>query len=975
MVRRRFRIVHAVLLTTAITAGVLTFRAIGETRFQAAVDTARRELLRGRQAKGLAAIEAALWWQPDSPAALRIAGECSEGLRKFADALGWFLRVPLTRDPDAVAARLGAARLLTSQLGRPSDAEAEYRRILAIVPENLDAEEGLADLLGLTSRRWESIPHLIRVFRGGRCRVEQLTLLGAERGAHLAPDLWQQWLKANPADPLVNLAASWQDLEDNDREQALQHLHRAVAGRPELTEAHVRIGELLVDAGRHDEIPAWHRQLPLNADEFPGIWVIRGAWAEHAAQPEAAIRCYAEAVRRNPHRSDAGYRLAQLLQSSGRAVLSEPFLRQCAALQELSARESLLLNSEHTSLTPLFRMVEQLELLGRYSEAWGWSRIAAEFDAKAEWPREAIRRLDERLTGKPVWTDPRLNPANAFPFDDFPLPDWSDRVPAVVPEPAPEASPQIHFSETTRGLDFRYFNSGDPAQPGQFMYEFTGGGIAVLDFDSDSWPDLLLTQGCRWPPDPAQTEHLDQMFRNQSDGSFSNVTAVSGIHENSFSQGVSAGDVNSDGFVDFVVANIGLNRLFINHGDGTFQSELISGDAGRWTTSCAVADLNGDAFPDIYAANYVVAEDVFERMCQHKDGVPRMCAPFDFPGSPDEVYLNSGDGGLQLPDEASGLTNLSGKGLGVVAADFDGSGRISLFVANDLVENFFLVNQTATRGGMPRFVESAVPAGLAFSAEGRAQGCMGIALGDATEDGRLDLLVTNFLQEPNAFYVQSEGLLFSDEIARSGMRESSLLQLGFGTQFLDADLDGHLDLMVTNGNVDDHRDYGRPWQMPPQLFRNSGRGRFHELPADSLGSYFSGRYLGRALARLDWNRDGAEEAVVGHLDAPVTLLTNTTTAQGHFIAVQLRGVRSERDAVGAILTWESRQLRMTAQVTAGDGYQASNQRHVILGLGRDESQGKLTVRWPSGITDELTIVPRDQYLLLVEGSGRLLTLP
>jgi tetratricopeptide (TPR) repeat protein len=933
--------------------------------------SSRFALTTRRHGEALEFARAALWWCPQSDDARLVAGDSERLQGNYQAAVGWYDKLPLGPSPETINAHVAAAYLLLEHLAQPTAAEERFRRVLEIDPQHAKAIEGLADVLGLTARRWEAIPYLLRLLKQERNRVEHLTLLGAESGAHPSPELWQAWNHNQPDDPLVNLVMAWEARNADDPKEAERCLRNAIKGRPDLVEAQARLGELLVVSGRISELPDWDRGLPAAADEFPQVWTTRAEWARRYGNERGAIRCYAEALRRNPNLTKANYQLAQLLLARGDTTRATPFLIQSTALQELSARESVLLNAEHTSLQPLKRVVEQLEKLGRLWEAWGWSRYAQQLDPSAEWPRKAVAHFKAVLTDDSPWTQQTSSPAAGLATAEFPVPDWqSFRSQETTPSSATaNAVARIQFSEVAAsvGLDFQYFNGGDAATPGQYMYEFSGGGVAVVDYDSDGRPDLYFTQGCRWPPQSSQQEFLDQLYRNHEGKYFEKVTGQAEIRENAFGQGVAAGDLNGDGFVDILVGNIGRNTLLMNNGDGTFREEHLAVDPGRWTTSCVIADLNGDSWPDIYAANYVEAPDVFERMCQHQDGVPRMCAPFDFPASPDEFYLNQGDGQFLEYAAVAGMANSSGKGLGVVVGDFQGRGQLDLFVANDLEGNFYFNNQTPERGKPPQFVEEGIPRGVAFGAEGRAQGSMGIAAGDASEDGLLDLLVTNFLHEGSAFYVQRPGGQFSDDIVQSGLREPSLLQLGFGTQFLDADLDGHLDLIVTNGYVDDHRAYGRPYHMPTQFFRNIGGGRFQELPASPLGPFFKGAYLGRGLARLDWNRDGAEDVVISHLDSPAALLINTTPARGNFIALHLKGVQSERDAIGATLTLTIGQKQIVRQVTAGDGYQASNERVVVFGFSKDESPGPLTVRWPSGISQRFTDLPSNQHVILIEG--------
>jgi hypothetical protein len=445
------------------------------------------------------------------------------------------------------------------------------------------------------------------------------------------------------------------------------------------------------------------------------------------------------------------------------------------------------------------------------------------------------------------------------------------------------------------------------------------------------------------------------------------------LQEDDFGQGIAVGDIDGDGFSDLYVANIGPNRLWRNNGDGTFAVVTIGEPHERdWTTSCVIADLNGDALPDVYDVNYLTGPDVFERVCAHPDGAPAMCMPFHFDAQADRLWLNLGDGRFRDATPEVFTVAPEGKGLGVAVWDAHGEGRLSVLVANDTTPNFFFDNVSLNVSDF-RLEDRAIASGLALNADGKATGCMGVALGDVDDDGGIDLLVTNFLAEPNTLYMHIADGMYADQSRQRGLYEPSLGVLGFGAQFLDADLDGRLELFVANGHIDHLRSQGRPYRMPAQLFHWNGRG-FVQVDAAGLGDYFQQSWLARAAARLDWNRDGREDLVVGHLEDPSALLTNTTLAAGSRIAMCLVGTESERDAIGTIVTVRVDERTIVRQLTAGDGYQATNERRLVLGLGRDESIDELEVRWPSGVVQHFGELALYGDTVLVEGKT-LLRLP
>jgi hypothetical protein len=332
------------------------------------------------------------------------------------------------------------------------------------------------------------------------------------------------------------------------------------------------------------------------------------------------------------------------------------------------------------------------------------------------------------------------------------------------------------------------------------------------------------------------------------------------------------------------------------------------------------------------------------------------------------VFVNRGEGTFEDVSDLAGIVAAGSKGLGVLAADLQGDGLLDLFVANDTTANHYFVNATKERGGKLTFEENGLSNGLALDRDGKPQACMGIAVDDANLDGLLDLFVTNFYNESNTLYLQQPGNIFADETRDSGMRAPSFTMLGFGTQFIDGELDGFPDVVMANGHVDDWTYKNMPFKMRPQYFRHTGRGhQFEEVHDVSLGEYFQGEYLGRSLARVDWNRDGREDFAVMHLDAPVALLTNETENTGHYLKISLRGIASARDAIGTTVVAKYAGKTRIRQLTAGDGYQASNERVLIFGLGDAEHVDELSIRWPSGLEQVFTDLPVDQELMILEG--------
>jgi hypothetical protein len=309
-------------------------------------------------------------------------------------------------------------------------------------------------------------------------------------------------------------------------------------------------------------------------------------------------------------------------------------------------------------------------------------------------------------------------------------------------------------------------------------------------------------------------------------------------------------------------------------------------------------------------------------------------------------------------------------GLGVVAADFDRSGHLQLYVSNDVMANLLLVNQSTTPGSVPHYLDEGTLSGTAFDRTGRSQASMGVACDDINGDGLLDLLVGNYYNDCNTIYIQQAGRLFSDQTRELGLRDPSFLLLTFGCQLLDGDLDGYPDLTIANGHVDDFQFRGEPWHMRPQLFRNVDGSRFVELPARRAGSYYQKEYLGRGIALVDWNRDGREEFAVSNIADSASVTVNRTPDPGHWLAVRLVGIESARDAISTEVAVQTAARTRVRQLIGGGGYEASNHKQLVFGLGAAREIQTLRVTWPSGTTQIFTDVPIDCEITLVEGDAR-----
>ncbi|MBW3540938.1 MAG: VCBS repeat-containing protein [Planctomycetes bacterium] len=927
-----------------------------------------------------------------------IAGEAAMREGRYQDAAHYFAAVPRDGSHDSVLAVYSLGEV-QRELGRLSQALECYRYVLEHEPADASTHERLAFVLALTGQRWEARPHFMFLVRHRAWTLDSLVLLGDLERPMEEKEYVRRCVENVPNDVLVQLAAGYLAMAEGRPGEARRRLQQVVGRAPEILSAQAMLGELLLDSEERAFLD-WHARLPGTADEHPDIWFVRGRWARRRGELDVAARCFWETVRRVPSHRRGHYELGQVLISLGDAERAEPFLQRSRRKFALTQALDDALRSRGQNEKALRRIAELMDELGRPWEAWAWATTAAHSFPQALWPRRLVSRVSPKLSEDTPQTLDSARLALRHDFSGFPdhRSLFADRRHRRSRLEADAVSATVRFEDQAEavGLDFVYYNSPDPATKGVRIFEENGGGVAVLDFDRDGRPDLYFTQGAQWNtgddrPTPSET-YRDRLYHNtwrplshdsrqaeneaseperqrQLGGAFRNVTRQARLGCRDYGQGVAAGDFDNDGFPDLYVANIGANRLYRNNGDGTFSdvtegSGLLGDD---WTASCVIADLDGDGIPDLYDVNYLEGEGVYQMICQG-----RACSPGVFTDARDRFFRGTGDGTFASIEGAT--PEAGGKGMGLVAARIGEQEALSLFIANDQVPNFFLRPRWVNGGsGEPdRLVleDRAFVTGLAYDENGLPQACMGIAADDADGNGLIDFFVTNFSDEANTLYLQDAPELFLDATGPAGLVAPSLPYVGWGTQFLDADCNGRPDIVLVNGHVDDYRDEGGMYHMRPQFFDNAGEGRFVELHAEDIGDYFGRRFLGRGLARLDWNGDGRMDFVVSNIGDRACLVTNRSTGTGRFLNVRLHATASARDAIGTVVEAVAQERRWTKQLVAGDGYMASNERLLQFGLGDARAVDEVHVRWPSGRACVLHGVPVDATLHVVEGAQR-----
>ena len=898
---------------------------------------------------------------PSAGQGLWLKGQIAERQGWLDEAIEWLDRIDAKETPLFETAHQHAGELAYHKIGDYALAESLFRQAAEADRGSAPALRRLTEFLGLQSRCWEALPYRIALMRQTPPTAAELFLVSLGDRALADPQAIEEFCRSNPDEAGAQLAWGRVLAARGQADSARRLFQGAARSERHRAESCARWGELWEGLATPAEARAWE-QFAETTSPHPGVWQVRGAQAEARADAVTAARCYAAAARMDGERAVAFYRLGQLLVRLGRETEGERCLERARRLEEYAKSAELAYRvgeAQH-----LQRAIVAAEACGLMVEAWGW---AVRLDA--EYPSATTRPQVERLLGAlppvpAVRSDERWNPARAIDLSSL---DQSVTLPnPAASQPSSDPGVPLLFEETT--VDFQYDNGGDPARGLVRMYEITGGGVAVLDYDLDSHPDLYLPQGGTWDAGDSRPQ-TDRLFRLSEVRGAVDVTESARLSERGFSVGATVGDFDNDGFPDVYVTNAGQNRLFHNLGDGTFVERsqaagLIDND---YSASAVLADLSGDGLADLYVVNYLAGEDLWTRVCGGADGIPRSCLPQSFPAARDRFWWNRGDGRFTDESARSGVGELAGKGLGIVAADFAQRGQLDLYIANDVGPNFLLERTGVDDSGVPRFQDIGLVSGVALDGQGHALSSMGVTAGDADGDGRLDLFVTNFEQEASSFYRQIAPLQFVETTAAQGLVDKPLALVGWGTQWFDADLDGHLDLALTNGHVNNLADHGKPYRMPSRLFRNRGDGRMQMDRDREAGDYFSRLVLGRGMARWDGDRDGREDLVVTHLDRPPVLLWNRTPTTHHGMGFVLTAVQGQRDAIGATVTVRTARGTMVRQLTAGDGNQSTNQRRLLFGLGEQDRILGVAIVWPNGTRQECGPLAVDTEYRWIEG--------
>ncbi len=535
-------------------------------------------------------------------------------------------------------------------------------------------------------------------------------------------------------------------------------------------------------------------------------------------------------------------------------------------------------------------------------------------------------------------------------------------------------APVIRFEDIARqtGVTAADVYGGDHRK--NYIIETTGNGVVIFDYNNDGWPDIFLVNGSRvggFPAGQAPTNHL---YRNNGDGTFTDVTAAAGLTHSGWGQGACVGDYDNDGNLDLLVTYWGQNVLYHNNGNGTFTDVTrkagLSTPNKQWSTGCAFLDYDHDGKADIFIARYVdfhyhqVPKPGQGRWCQWK-GIDVMCGPRGLKGAVNALYHNNGDGTFTDVSHQAGIDHPAGYYCFTpLTGDYSHDGRTDIYVSCDSTPSILYHNN-----GNGTFKDTGPEDGVAFNGDGVEQAGMGVSAGDYLGNGNQDIIKTNFSDDTSTLYLNHGDGNFDDVTDEAGLGNVTRY-LGWGAEFMDFDNSGWPDILLANGHVYpevDGKGLGTSYRERKVAYYNLRNGRFANISSQA-GPALLARHSSRGVATGDLFNDGHLEAVVDNMNQPPSILRNFAPI-GHFISLQLEGVQSNRAALGAEVTLEVAGHKTLQEVRSGGSFISQNDLRLHFGLGRHQKAGLITIRWPSGKVERIHDLPADHYYVIQEGKG------
>lgn len=899
--------------------------------------------------------------------ALRIEAEYQVSEGRFADAAEIAVKLSTLDIRDPVAELLQAFDWHLRG-GKVDSAEQDLQRALELNAMDPRVHRSMAQLLNSQGRRYEAREHVIALARLSAITHRELLSL-IDLGGPFRLVSFEEVVDDTSGTLFELGKARHQFIADENPGAALETLDRLAATTTHAAVEALR-GRVIAEMMDQDRLQAWIKNVPSGIDEHPEYWLAVGLWLIHNDRDAEAVRALGEAVRLDPTDRRSVRAMSAALARLGETEKAKTTQATLATL------DSIFRLATNADAEQTMWIAQQLQTLTRPWESVVWYRQAFQMQGAIE---SRADELNERVARIRAWENEgtideiraaRVTRMLGFDIRTFPLPDLVRTITPRSDQPSVRPQNTLRFRDVAESVGINTtFVSEYPLDVVDFyLYQANGGGLAALDYDLDGRCDLYVVHSGGDPNQP-QSSVANQLFRQAPGGGFVEVAAPSMTADRSYGQGVCAGDLNQDGFTDVLVANIGRNTVYINQGDGTFSEQVDAIDLGgeHWTSSLAVGDLDGDQLPEIVEINYLDDPLIFQQKCLGKQ---LNCTPQRFRAATDRIFRTRGDGTYSLWQSAEQIDELPNYGFGAVIANFDAQAGNDVFISNDGDVNHYWKSSRVSDGySQPyQLQELAGVAGCGIGKSGISQACMGIASGDFDRNGLLDLMITNFHNEPVNLFLQNDSGFFVDEALKYGLAQPSKDVLGFGTQAADFDNDGWLDLAVLNGHIYDASYADIPFRMVSQLFRGS-RGAFSLQDAKTAGTYWDRPQLARTLALWDFNRDGRMDLVASHLDQPIAILQNNSE-EGNWLQLELVGVASERDAIGAGVVVHAGGERWSGWQTGGDGYMCTNEPLIHFGIGGGVKEiEKVEIDWPSGTTQVINSIQPNARYLVVEGES------
>jgi hypothetical protein len=536
---------------------------------------------------------------------------------------------------------------------------------------------------------------------------------------------------------------------------------------------------------------------------------------------------------------------------------------------------------------------------------------------------------------------------------------------AVARQKQPAAAAVIfeEIQPSASGITWRHDNARSPER---YLPETVGAGCAFLDYDGDGWMDIYLVNSGASDFFTPRVPLRNALYRNNRNGTFTDVTERAGVQGRGFGMGVAAGDYDGDGKTDLYITAYGSNTLYHNNGDATFTdvTDRAQVAATGWSTNAVWFDYDNDGRLDLFVSSFVFYNKSQNALCSDtRLNRTYYCIPRIFKPTASRLFHNNGDGTFKDVSRTSGIADSPGKSFGAVATDVNNDGLMDLFVANDTVENFLFLNK-----GGGRFEEVGLLAGVAYSEAGKPRSGMGVDATDYDSDGWQDLFVANIDQELFSLYRNQRDATFADEAGEIG--QATRLLSGWGLKFFDYDSDGDSDLFLANGHPDDMIDAqvsSVKYREPLLMFENTGRG-FRNVSAQS-GAAFAKDYPARGMAVGDYDNDGDLDVLVSNNGEAPLLLRNDGGNRNNWLGLRLTATKSNPSAVGALVTWRAAGQKWSRLKTGGGSYLASHDPREVLGIGRAGKFESVEIKWPSGTVDKLSNLPLNTYVEVIEGKG------